>query len=103
MPSSKTDTAVRFPESADQQRRIRNVTQDQKAISRSRDEASSGKEKAKESTTWSPNQLLGSHMDAAGQPVPDPATTGDGAKVKKAKGGSDDDADVFEAMTADFD
>lgn len=103
MPSSKTDTSMRFPESADQQRRIRNVTQDRKAAARSQIQASSGKNKSKESTTWSPNQLLGSHMNAAGQPEPNPATVGDGAKAKKAKQGGDENADVFEAMTADLD
>jgi hypothetical protein len=39
-------------------------------------------------------------MDVAGHPVPDEVT--DTSKVKKSKD-PDDDADVFEAMTADFD
>lgn len=103
MPSSKTDTALRFPESEDQQRRIRNVTQDRKAVSRMQAEASSGQNKAKESTTWSTEQLLGSHMNEAGQPVPDPATVGDGAKAKKRKDSIDPEADVYDAMTAEFD
>lgn len=94
---------MRFPEATDQQRRIRNVTQDRKAAARSQIQAGSSKEKSTESTTWSPNQLLGSTMNSAGQPEPNPATVGDGAKAKKAKGASNQDADVFEAMTADFD
>ena len=100
MPGSKTDTAMRFPESADQQRRLRNVTQDQKARARAQEEASSGKQKAQasmESTIMSPNQLLAEHMDATGQPVPDAYSNSGETK------NSDDDPDVFEAMTADFD
>jgi hypothetical protein len=38
-------------------------------------------------------------MDVAGHPVPDEVT--DTSKGKKSK--DPDDADVFEAMTADFD
>ncbi|KAJ5101898.1 hypothetical protein NUU61_004120 [Penicillium alfredii] len=101
MPSSKTDTAVRYPESDDQKRRLRNVTQDQKAVSQMQAEAGSGKQKADNSTSWAPGQLLGTHMDDAGNPVPDPASFGDGAKAKKNK--EDQDADLYEAMTADFD
>lgn len=47
-----------------------------------------------------PNQLLSEHMNAAGDPVPDPSW---GTKAKKP---SDDDADLYTAMnaeTADFD
>lgn len=103
MPSSKTDTSLRFPQSDDQKRHLRNVTQDRKAVARMQEEASSGKQKAENSTSWSPNQLLGLHMDAAGQPVPDPASFSDGAKAKKKKESVDENADVYEAMTAEFD
>lgn len=106
MPSSKTDTALRFPESDDQKRRLRNVTQDQKAVSRMQAEASTGKQKAQDTTTWSPGQLLSTHMDAAGNPVPDPKSYGDGSKAKTKKDTRGEDADLYEAMTAetaDFD
>jgi hypothetical protein len=107
MPSSKTDTAMRFPEATDQKRRLRNVTQDQKSAARSQAQSQTGQQKAQDSTTWGPEQLLSSHMDSTGNPVPDPVSFGDGAKAKKKnKGMMDDDADVYEAMTAetaDFD
>ncbi|CAL5870803.1 uncharacterized protein PFLUO_LOCUS5043 [Penicillium psychrofluorescens] len=102
MPSSKTDTALRFPEADDQKRRLRNVTQDQKSAARSQAQAQSGQQKAENSTTWGPEQLLSTHMSSTGSPVPDPVTFGDGAKAKKKKA-TDDDADLYEAMTAEFD
>jgi hypothetical protein len=106
MPSSKTDTATRFPASEDQQRRTW-TTQDKKAAAKAQSELSSGKNKSQDSTTWSPEQMLASHMDEAGNLVPDPITFDDGAKAKHKKMGSmTDEADVFEAMnaeTADFD
>lgn len=107
MPTSKTDTAMRFPASDDQQRRTW-ATQDKKAAAKAQSELSSGKNKSQESTTWSPEQLLASHMDDSGNPVPDPITFGDGAKAKQKKkmGSMTDEADLFEAMnaeTADFD
>ncbi|KAJ5690091.1 hypothetical protein N7462_004483 [Penicillium macrosclerotiorum] len=104
MPSSKTDTAMRFPESVDQQTRLRNTTQDKKSASRAQAQASTGKKKAEESTTLSPNQLLAEHMNAAGDPVPDPVTYGGSARMKSDS--LTDEPDVFEAMnaeTADFD
>lgn len=103
MPSSKTDTAIRMPQDEEQKRRLRNVTQDRRAIAKMQNEASSGQQKAEESTTWSTDQLLGSQMDSAGQPVPNPVSTGDGAKEKKKKGSIGDEADLYEAMHADFD
>lgn len=104
MPSSKTDTAIRLPQNEDQQRHLRNVTQDRRAVAKMQEEASSGQRKAEESTTWSVDQLLGFSIDSAGQPVPNPASTGDGAKEKKQKKGSfGDEADMYEAMHADFD
>lgn len=106
MPSSKTDTAMRYPASDNQQRRAW-TTQDKKASAKAQSELSSGKNKAEDSSTWSPEQLLASHMDASGNPEADPATFGDGAKAKMNKRGSmTDEADLFEAMnaeTADFD
>jgi hypothetical protein len=50
-----------------------------------------------------PNQLLSEHMNAAGDPVPDPAW---GNQAKKPSDVRDDDADLYTAMnaeTADFD
>ncbi|KAJ5587461.1 uncharacterized protein N7459_003226 [Penicillium hispanicum] len=101
MPSTKTDTAVRFPQSEDQQPRIRNVTQDQRAASKAQASAASSKskqEKAEESERLSPNQLLSEHMNSAGDPVPDAPTSAKGKGSKPF----DDDVDVFEAMNADF-
>ncbi|KAJ6119091.1 hypothetical protein N7471_013042 [Penicillium samsonianum] len=50
-----------------------------------------------------PAQLLSEHMDASGNPVPEPTW---GTQSKKTKDPLDDDADLFGAMnaeTADFD
>jgi hypothetical protein len=106
MPASKTDTSMRFPASDNQKRRAW-TTQDKKAAEKAQSEQSSGRNKAEDSTTWSPEQLLASHMDASGNPEADPATFSDGSKAKMNKRGSmTDEADLFEAMnaeTADFD
>ncbi|KAJ5620239.1 hypothetical protein N7510_004223 [Penicillium lagena] len=102
MPSSKTDTSLRFPESDEQKRRLRNVTQDQKSGARSQAQAQTGQQKAEDTTTWGPEQLLSTHMNSSGDPVPDPVSFGKGAKSKKNKQ-TDDDADLYEAMTAEFD
>lgn len=102
MPSSKTDTALRFPESDDQQRRLRNVTQDRKAASKMQAEASSAQRKAEDKTTWGPEHLLGINMNDGGNPEPNPVTYADGGKAKKEKKG-DEDADLYGAMTEDFD
>ncbi|KAJ5122153.1 hypothetical protein N7448_003285 [Penicillium atrosanguineum] len=83
-PTSKADTS-RFPQS-----------QDPKSARAQAQQTSSQKS---EEDSWSPNQTLSTHMDATGHPVPDPVTD---TKSKKSKE-FDDDADVFEAMTADFD
>ena len=101
MPSSKTDTAIRFPENADQTRRLRNVTQDRKAVARMQDEAASGKNKSQQATNWGTEQLLGSRIDEAGSPVPDPVSFGDGQKAKGKK--EKEEADMVEAMNRDFD
>lgn len=104
MPASKTDTAIRLPASDDQKRRIW-TTQDKKAAAKSQSELSSSKNMSQESTAWSADQMLGSHMDAAGNPEPDPLSFGDGAKAKK-KSAMRDEPDMWEAMnaeTADFD
>ncbi|OJJ51039.1 hypothetical protein ASPZODRAFT_21543 [Penicilliopsis zonata CBS 506.65] len=102
MPSSKTDTSVRFPEREDQKRRLRNTTQDQKATSRMKDAASSGKNRVDDINSWSPEQLLSSSMDDQGNPVPDPVTFHDGAKARKGKN-PDDEPDLYDAMHDDFD
>lgn len=102
MPSSKTDTSIRLPEREDQQRRLRNVTQDRRWAARMEGQRSSSKQKAEDSTTWTPEQMLGAQMDSAGQPVPNPATTADGAKERK-KGSVDENADMYEAMNAEYD
>lgn len=104
MPSSKTDTAYRLPKKEDQQRRLRNVTQDRKAAARAEAEATSAKKKAEDSTTWSPEQLLGSQLDSDGSPVPNPVTTSDGAKErKKKKGSTSEESDLYDAMHEEFD
>lgn len=82
-PTSKADTS-RFSQS-----------QDPKST---RAQAQTSSQKSEEDS-WSPNQTLSTHMDAAGHPVPDPVFESKGKKSKDF----DDDADVFEAMTADFD
>ncbi|KAJ6033292.1 uncharacterized protein N7446_008417 [Penicillium canescens] len=56
-----------------------------------------------EQSELGPNQLLSEHMNAAGDPVPDPTW---GNKAKKPSDALDDDADLYTAMnaeTADFD
>ncbi|KAJ6119581.1 hypothetical protein N7523_003861 [Penicillium sp. IBT 18751x] len=82
-PTSKADTS-RF-------------TQSQETKS-GRTQAQTSSQKSEEDS-WSPNQTLSTHMDATGHPVPDPVLENKGQKSKEF----DDDADVFEAMTADFD
>lgn len=103
MPSSKTDTAIRLPEREDQQRRLRNVTQDRKWAAQMEAQRRSSKQKAEDSTTWTPQQMLAAQIDPAGQPVPDPATTADGAKERRKKGSVDEDSDMYEAMNAEYD
>lgn len=105
MPASKTDTAMRLPARDEQQRRMW-TTQDKKAAAKTQSELSSGKNMSQESTAWTADQMLGSHMNAAGNPEPDPASFGDGAKAKKQKPAMGDEPDLWEAMnaeTADFD
>lgn len=104
MPSSKTDTAIRFPENADQTRRLRNVTQDRKAVARMQNEAASGKNKAQDATSWGPEQMLGAQVNEAGSPVPDPVSFGDGGKARRKKeAGSGEAVDMVEAMNGEFD
>lgn len=91
---------MRYPQSDDQKRRLRNVTQDQKWASRAQDQAKSGASKLQQQQQpLSPNQLLSEHMNAAGDPVPDPPA---GTQDTRSKA-FDDDTDVFEAMNANFD
>ncbi|KAJ5218708.1 uncharacterized protein N7498_000807 [Penicillium cinerascens] len=74
-------------------------SQDPKSTRSQGSQTQDASQKSQESS-WSPNQLLATHMDAAGHPVPDPVI--DSGKGKQSKE-FDDDADVFDAMTADFD
>lgn len=102
MPSSKTDTAIRLPENADQTRRLRNVTQDRKAVSRLQDEANSSKNKVEDVNSWGTGQLLGTGIDESANPVPDPVTFGNGRKTRQNQQQQKDEADVYEAMTQQF-
>ena len=102
MPSSKTDTAIRFPENADQTRRLRSVTQDRKAVARMQDEAASGRNKAQQASSWGTEQMLGSQINQAGDPVPNPASFGDGRKAR-GKNKEGEEMDMVEAMDKDFD
>lgn len=103
MPSSKTDTAIRLPENEDQTRRLRNVTQDRKAVSRLQDEANSSKNKVEDVSSWGTGQLLGTGIDESANPVPDPVTFGNGRKARNNQQQQKDEADVYEAMTQNFD
>jgi hypothetical protein len=103
MPSSKTDTALRFPENDDQTRRLRNVTQDRKAASRMQNESSTSGQKAEDKATWGPEQLLGINMDKGGNPEPDPASRADGSKATRSKKEEAEEPDIYGAMTEDFD
>ncbi|KAJ9376809.1 hypothetical protein DTO063F5_8597 [Paecilomyces variotii] len=99
MPASKTETAIRFPEAQDQKRRIRNTTQDRKAVDRKKAEASSGRNRSQDVTAWPVEELLETGMDINGNPVPDPASYRDGNRARKSKG--EEDVDVYDAMNAD--
>lgn len=103
MPSSKTDTAIRLPEKEDQTRRLRNVTQDRKAVARMQDEAASSKNKAQDATSWGTEQLLGSGIDAEANPVPDPVSFGDGRKARRNRERQREEGDVVGAMRENFD
>ncbi|KAJ5279581.1 hypothetical protein N7478_004953 [Penicillium angulare] len=95
MPVSKQES--RFNDSADQQRRLFNNTQNQDSTRTQTASASSTQQKPqKKEQNLGPSQLLAEHMDATGNPVPDTPT-------KRPK---DEDYDVFQAMNAeteDFD
>ncbi|KKA18239.1 hypothetical protein T310_7815 [Rasamsonia emersonii CBS 393.64] len=83
MAGSKTETAIRYPESADQKRRLRNVTQDRKWASRMQERARTGGERSSNATAWPVEQLLETTMDDQGRPVPDPVTFSDGTKARR--------------------
>lgn len=100
MPSSKTDTAVRYPEDADQRRRLRNVTQDRKAVDRMQAEARSGQRKTEDLTNWGTEQLLDINMGDQGNLNPDLRVSSNGVKDRKAK---PSDIDMHGAMNEDFD
>ncbi|KAH8696409.1 hypothetical protein BGW36DRAFT_417577 [Talaromyces proteolyticus] len=92
MPSSKTDTAIRYPEAENQKRRLRHVTQDRRWESRMRDQAVSNPQFASDATSWGPETLLDLKTDENGNPQPDPAQFRDGNKaIKKGLGSSEQD------------
>ena len=103
MPSSKTDTAIRYPESADQKRRLRNVTQDRHAIEKIQREEGSQRHKAEDATTWGTEQTMATSMDEDGNPKPDPLAYSDGWKAKKRGALKNEGMDMFGAMNEDFD
>lgn len=84
MPGSKTDTAVRYPENDDQSRRLRNVTQDRKAVDRMKEEAASSQSKTEGLTDWGTEQLLDINMREDGHLDPDLSVISTGAKERKA-------------------
>lgn len=100
MPASKTDTALRYPEGDDQSRRLRNVTQDQKATARMQQEAGSAQKRTEDLQNWGTEELLDINMNESGNPNPDPAVSSTETKMKK---GSQGDVDLYAAMTEDFD
>jgi hypothetical protein len=92
MPSSKTDTAIRYPEEQDQHRRIRGVTQDRKWEARMREQAVSNPQFSNNAATWGPETLLDLKTDQSGNPQPDPAQHRDGnAAVKRGLASGDQD------------
>lgn len=101
MPSSKTDTAIRFPEAEHQKRHIRNTTQDRKAVDRMKAEASSGKNRSSDAQAWPVEQLLETSMDENGNPVPDPVTYRDGTRARKNKMPKENEQDMYDAMAAE--
>lgn len=103
MPSSKTDTAIRFPESDNQKRRIRNVTQDRRAVSRMQREGGSEKQRREDATTWTPEQTMATSMDEDGNPKPDPTAFSDGWKARKTGALRDEGMDMYDAMNQNFD
>merc|ERR1712187_343751 len=53
-------------------------------------------------SSWGTGQLLGTGIDESAHPVPDPVHFGSGRKMRQNQQ-QEDDADVYEAMTQDFD
>lgn len=101
MSASKTNNPIRLPGNEDQARILRNVNvnQDNKASGGLQGEASSSKDKATD-TSWGTDELLGTNIDQEGHPVPDPMTeTGAPAQHQHEQ----QDGDVYQAMTEDFD
>ena len=101
MPSSKTDTAIRFPESSDQKRRLRNVTQDRHAVDRMKREGSSAQNKAEDATSRGTQQTMAMTMDNEGNPEPHP-TTYSGSKSRKKGDQKNQGMDMFGAVNDDF-
>lgn len=103
MPGSKTDTAIRYPKSDGQTRRIHDTTQDQNRaahIQEQRD-CKTASERASKETARPPEHLLKTHMDQEGNPVPDPVQVSDGTKARKM-GAQRDEQDMVEAANNSF-
>lgn len=103
MPSSKTDTAIRYPESDNQKRRLRNVTQDRKAVDRMQREAGSQQRRREDATSWGVEQTMATSMNQEGNPQPDPSAFSDGWKARKSGATKSDDVDLYNAMHEEFD
>ena len=103
MPSSKTDTAIRFPESNDQKRRIRNVTQDRHAIDKMKRADASSQHKAEDATSWGTEQTMATSMDDEGNPKPDPTAYSDGWKASKKGDLKNQGMDMYGALNDEFD
>lgn len=97
MPSTKTDTAIRYPEEEHQHRRIRGVTQDRKWEARMRDQAVTNPQFSSNATAWGPESLLNLKTDESGNPQPDPAQYRDGNAARK-QGLMSDDQDMVSAV-----
>lgn len=93
MSSSKANNAIRLPENEDQARLLRNITLDNKAT-----KGTTSKDKATDTSSWGTDQLLGTSIDEDGHPVPDPMSDNGGKAMNQEQ-----DGDVYEAMTEDFD
>ena len=103
MPSTKTDTSIRYPESDNQKRRLRNVTQDRKAAERMQRQAGSQERRFEDATSWGTEQSMATTMDEDGNPQPDPASFSDGWKAQKSRARNTKDMDMYEAANSDFD
>ncbi|KAN0084923.1 hypothetical protein V8E54_001390 [Elaphomyces granulatus] len=103
MAGSKTDTAIRYPKSDGQTRRIHDTTQDQNRAAHMQEQRDCKTvwERASKETARPPEQLLKTNMDQEGNPVPDPVQFSDGAKARKM-GAQGDEQDMVEAANNSF-